>query len=392
MENIDPPDVSASRSPSQEPGASQVPVMPPDFIDIKLVSQQPQQQPRKQQDPPPAGIGFAPVIVDRRKPPSAGHGGEGFSPLVPMQADASQGSDALVPTAEVRAESLSLLGLGASPQSADGEASRSRSPAAADVPMLEKPAREEQLNAAAAGAAAAAASGGGASTVVAPPSAAPAGTGRAVADVTASPAGEANASADAAASTAMTVSAAVSEDLAYVHRGSVLQSYAITGSVLVAASQGARARLRVTDKQGHIATLTANAAVAAENTANSIPPTKEYLCKAGAVQPAGEPPKFLPTLMYRCSSAVKVLPVRVTCRLKSAGNSVIVWAQVIANPQLKQPLSGVSVLVNLPFSPRDEEVSFSLLVGGGDFLEHLSTVVRGSVTYVLVTSCWPSCE
>lgn len=160
----------------------------------------------------------------------------------------------------------------------------------------------------------------------------------------------------------MTVSAAVSEDLAYVHRGSVLQSYAITGSVLVAASHGARARLRVTDRQGHIATSRANAAVAAESTASCIPPTREYLCQAGETQPTGELPKFLPALMYRCSPAVKVLPVRVTCRLRSAGNNVIVSAQVIANPQLKRPLSGVSVLVNLPFTPRNEEVCCLSLV------------------------------
>lgn len=156
------------------------------------------------------------------------------------------------------------------------------------------------------------------------------------------------------ASAPVNASAAVSEDLAYSHRGSVLHSYAITGSVLVAA--GAPARLRVTDPQVHIAKATVNAAVAEENTAVSYPATREYLCKAGAVQQAGAPPKFVPTLLYRCSSAVKVLPVRVNCRLKIAGNSVLVWAQVIANPQLPQPLSGVSVLVNLPFSPRNEEV------------------------------------
>eukprot|EP00903_Cladosiphon_okamuranus_P014075 g13082.t1 len=355
MENIEPPDVSATRCPSHGPGASQVPVTPPDFIDNSLMAQQPQHPPQQSQQPQypaRAGIELSPVIVDRRTPPSAGKGGEG-SPLVPTQADASLGPDVLIPAADVQAGSPSLLGVGASAHSADDEASRSQSPAAAYVPMLEKPAGEAQLRAAAA---AAGASGGGASiAVIAPPSAAPAGTGVAVADVTASPVGEDGASADVAASTAMTVSAAVSEDLAYAHRGSVLQSYAITGSVLVAASPGARARLRVTDRQGHIATSTTNTAVAAENTASSIPPTREYLCKAGAEQPAGEPPKFLPTLMYRCSSAVKVLPVRVTCRLKSAGNSVIVSAQVIVNPQLKQPLSGVSVLVNLPFTPSNEK-------------------------------------
>ncbi|CAM9479490.1 unnamed protein product [Ectocarpus sp. 6 AP-2014] len=151
-----------------------------------------------------------------------------------------------------------------------------------------------------------------------------------------------------------TVSAAVSEDLAYVHRGPDLQSYGITGSVLVAASCGARAQVRVTDKQGHIATATANPNVAEEKPAMAIPSTREYLCKPGAVQHGGAPPRFLPALMYRCSPAVKVLPVRVTCRLRTAGNRVLVWVQVIANPQLPQPLSGVSVLVNLPFSPRDE--------------------------------------
>lgn len=151
------------------------------------------------------------------------------------------------------------------------------------------------------------------------------------------------------------VSVAVSEDLAYVHRGSILQSYAVTGSVLVAASPGTRARVRVTDKHGHIATATGNAAVV-EETATTAP-TREYLCKPRAAQaPGATGPSFLPTVMYRCSPAVKQLPVRVTCRLRLAGSAVLVWVQVIANPQVPQPLSGVSVLVHMPFVPRQEEV------------------------------------
>lgn len=331
-----------------------MPFVQPDFIDNTLMAQPPQKQPvqQQQQNPAPAGIGLATAIVDRRASPSVAHGG-GSSPLVPTQADESLGPDASVPSPEVPAKPPSLLGGVVPPGSERGKASGPPSPAAAGVSMLENPAQEPRFNAAAG------AAGGEASTSGAPPVADPGGAGIATAGLAASPQGEAGASgADEAASATMAVSAAVSEDLAYVHRGSVLQSYAITGSVLVAASHGARARLRVTDRQGHIATSTANAAVAAENTANSIPPTREYMCKPGAAQPAGEPPKFLPTLIYRCSPAVKVLPVRVTCRLRSAGNSVIVSAQVIANPQLKQPLSGVSVLVNLPFTPRNEEVSF----------------------------------
>ena len=151
------------------------------------------------------------------------------------------------------------------------------------------------------------------------------------------------------------VSVAVSEDLAYVHRGSVLQSYAVTGSVLVAASPGTRARVRVTDKHGHIGTATANAAVVEEAANNA--PTREYLCKPRVANAPGvTSPSFLPTVMYRCSPAVKQLPVRVTCRLRMAGSAVLVWVQVIANPQVSQSLSGVSVLVHMPFVPRQEEV------------------------------------
>lgn len=151
------------------------------------------------------------------------------------------------------------------------------------------------------------------------------------------------------------VSVAVSEDLAYVHRGSILQSYAVMGSVLVAASPGTRARIRVTDKHGHIATATGNAAVV-EETATTAP-TREYLCKPRAAQaPGATIPSFLPTVMYRCSPAVKQLPVRVTCRLRLAGSAVLVWVQIIANPQVPQYLSGVSVLVHMPFVPRQEEV------------------------------------
>lgn len=332
-----------------------MPFTKPGIIDIKLIAPQPQKQPvqQQQQDPAHAGLVLAPDLVDRRTSPSVGHGGES-SPRVRTQAGESLGLDALVPSLEVLASSPSVLGGVVSPSSAKGMASGPQSPAASGVSMLGKPAHEARFSAAAEAARAEA------SSSVAPPVADPGGTVVASAGLAASPQGDAAASsADGAASATVAVSAAVSEDLAYVHRSSVLQSYAITGSVLVAASNGARGRLRVTDRQGHIANSTANAAVAAENTANSIPPTREYLCKAGAAQPAGEPPKFLPALMYRCSPAVKVLPVRVTCRLRSAGNSVIVSAQVIANPQLKQPLSGVSVLVNLPFTPRNEEVSVS---------------------------------
>ena len=159
------------------------------------------------------------------------------------------------------------------------------------------------------------------------------------------------------------VSVAVSEDLAYVHRGSILQSYAVTGSVLVAASPGTRARIRVTDKHGHIATATGNAAVV-EETATTAP-TREYLCKPRAAQaPGATNPSFLPTVMYRCSPAVKQLPVRVTCRLRLAGSGVLVWVQIIANPQVPQSLSGVSVLVHMPFVPRQEEVRTLLLYRG----------------------------
>lgn len=149
---------------------------------------------------------------------------------------------------------------------------------------------------------------------------------------------------------------AVSEDLAYIHRGSSLQSYAITGSVLLSAS-GAPLRLRVTDQHGHIATANPNSTYVTAT--SSTPPTRHYSCKAVPAPTRPSDPKFFPAFVYRCSSAVKNLPVRVTCRLRLAGVFVLVWVQVIANPQLSQPLSGVSVLVQLPFSPRQDQVSLS---------------------------------
>lgn len=149
----------------------------------------------------------------------------------------------------------------------------------------------------------------------------------------------------------VSVSLAVSEDLAYSHRGATLQSCAITGSVLVAAS-GTPARLRVTDKHGHIAKVNANAAVAKETAGDAT--TREYLCRTGEGQVGRT--KFSPALMYRCSPVVKELPVRVTCRLRTAGTAVLVWVQVIANPKASRPLEGVSVLVHLPFSPRQDQV------------------------------------
>lgn len=149
-------------------------------------------------------------------------------------------------------------------------------------------------------------------------------------------------------------SVAVSEDLAYVHRGSSLQTYSITGSVLVSVS-GVPLRLQVTDEDGHIATANANPAFA-EEVVGTTPPKREYTCKVGAEQTGLVGAKFLPALMYRCSAAVKVLPVRVTCRLRTAGSAVLVWVQVIANPQNLQLLGGVSVMVHLPFSLRKDEV------------------------------------
>lgn len=167
-------------------------------------------------------------------------------------------------------------------------------------------------------------------------------------------------SGDRNAATPITVSAAMSEDLAYAFRGSTLQSYAITGSVLVAASTGACPRLRVTDEHGHIAKSTVNAVVAEETA--STTPTKEYLWKNPATQPAGATGvKFIPTLMYRCSPAVKELPVRVVCRLRTSEAALFVWAQIIANPNISRPLSGVSVLVHLPFSPLQEQVEHECL-------------------------------
>ena len=169
----------------------------------------------------------------------------------------------------------------------------------------------------------------------------------------------------AASSGVGTPRAAFSEDLAYVHQGSTLQSYAITGSVLVAASES-RAILRLTDRHGHIATATVNPSVATETA--SGPPTREYSCESGSTQALGiARPKYLPAVMYRCSPAVKELPVRVTCRLRTAGTAVFVWAQVVSNPRLVRPLEGVSVMVHLPFACIQEVKNFPSF-----FLVHLT--------------------
>ena len=352
--------------------------------------QQEQQQGQREQQrkhPGLASFGFGPAMVDGRSPPVVGDVGGG-SPSTSSAASPRQAKElpepvaALFPASEARAASPSLLEVEASPR-ARGGVSPSQSPApataaagegagagatagataaaataAADLSLLLAPARDGRFNQVAA-------TGDGTAAAPGEAVAARGNSGGSAAGLDANPEGKGGAGAEVAArasTPAATVSAAVSEDLAYVHRGSVLQSYAITGSVLVAASPGARARLRVTDRDGHIASATSNAAVATENAASSIPPTREYWCKAAgaAAQPAGAPPKFLPTLMYRCSPAVKILPVRVVCRLRSAGNSVLVWAQLIANPQLSQSLSGVSVAVNLPFSPRSDVSVFDL--------------------------------
>lgn len=331
----------------------------------------------------PSGPGFGSLVVDRRPSPAGDRGSS--LPIPPEQASAfateqpagaNLDADKLVPP--------SAMGAGFSPLRSGGESSSEtpdkvsglQAASAVDLSTLTTSSVEGRLNAAV---------GDEPSTVAGPtavveekvdgalnglpggktgipPAAAPQAISPQVdalaAEATGTKAGLQDRNVgDAGAATEpdkATVSAAVSEDLAYVHRGPALQSYAITGSVLVAASCGARAQVRVTDTQGHIATATANPNVVEEKPSIAVPPTREYLCKPGAVQHGGAPPRFLPALMYRCSSAVKVLPVRVTCRLRTAGNRVLAWVQVIANPQLPQPLSGVSVLVNLPFSPRDE--------------------------------------
>lgn len=150
------------------------------------------------------------------------------------------------------------------------------------------------------------------------------------------------------------VSGAVSEDLAYMHRGSSLESYAITGTVLLSAS-GVPTCLRVTDEHGHIAASNPNPRFV-ESTSNGVP-TREYVCKAVPAPNSPADPKFFPAVMYRCSPAVKNIPARVNCQLRLSDVAVLVWVQVIANPQLSKPLSGVSVLVNLPFALKQEQVS-----------------------------------
>ncbi|CAM9585212.1 unnamed protein product [Discosporangium mesarthrocarpum] len=188
----------------------------------------------------------------------------------------------------------------------------------------------------------------------------------------------------------VSVSVAVSEDLVCIYRGAALQSYAVTGLVLVSACE-VPFRLHVLDNKGFIAKVKVNQAFAkelggvsgGEGTSNSsgTPKVHLYLCHAmedlGAsrtqsslkalsegqdmVAASGEgraKPKFLPALMYRCSSLVRQVPVRIQCRFRVAGCTVHLSAQAIANPQLKQPLSSVVVMVNVPVfvSPQKGDV------------------------------------
>lgn len=311
------------------------------------------------------GAGLKSVTVDQRIP-GVDDGGEGDSSssnaqqvTIPATTIAPPNLDASLTASAVGAGSASSPVGGVSSSGASGGAPGLQPPAAAATPGLSRMMTPSKVNTAAAVAGETFTT----STVVGAPSAVLGNDGEAATSPNATPQGDAVVAAGEASSPVV-ISAAVNEDLAYSHRESVLQSYAIRGSVRVAA--GAPAQLRVTDPHGHIANVTANDAVAEENAAVSKPSKREYSCKAGAMQQDGAPPKFVTTLIYRCSPAVKVLPVRVTCRLRSAGNSVLVWAQVIANPQLSQPLSGVSVLVNLPFLPRNEEVRDCTVVEGGN--------------------------
>lgn len=335
-----PPNAVATDIPGYAQNTSKAPLYETSFTAQPSTTQH-QHQPHQQK----TGAGLESVIVDR---PMSGIDGRGGGSLlgnaqqvsIPPAAVAPPNLNVSLASSEVEAEPVGRVSSGSASDGALGLPPPT--PVTSDLSSLMTPVKEGRADA-----------GGETSTVVGAPLAVPGNAGDGTSIPIAAPQGDARGTAGQA-NAPVTVSAAVSEDLAYSHRGSVLQSYAITGSVLVAA--GTPARLRVTDAQGHIASAKANAAVAEENTAVSMPPTREYSCKAGAAQPAGAPPKFVPTLLYRCSPAVQMLPVRVNCRLRKAGNAVLVWAQVIANPQLSQALSGVSVLVNLPFSPRDEEV------------------------------------
>lgn len=145
--------------------------------------------------------------------------------------------------------------------------------------------------------------------------------------------------------------AAVREDLAYVYQGQTLQKYAITGSVRVTTSEN-RVIVRLTDRQGHIAKANANPAVATET--SSTLPMREYSCDMSSQTMGATRPKYLQAVMYRCSPAVRQLPVRVTCHLRTVGGAVLVRAQMIVNPQISVPLEDISALIHLPFSPRIE--------------------------------------
>lgn len=169
------------------------------------------------------------------------------------------------------------------------------------------------------------------------------------------------------ASGARKLLAEVMEDLAYVYRGSTLHTYAITGSVRVTTSEN-HVIVRLTDRQGHIAKLEAIPAVATE--ISSTLPTREYSCDTSSQMMGATRPKYLPAVRYRCSPAVRQLPVRIICHLRTVGGAVVVRAQIIVNPHISVPLEGISALIHLPFlrriEVRNQRAFFVFLVSAAD--------------------------
>ncbi|CAM9728924.1 unnamed protein product [Choristocarpus tenellus] len=165
------------------------------------------------------------------------------------------------------------------------------------------------------------------------------------------------------------VSVAVSEDLVCAYRGAALQSYVVTGQVLVSACE-VSFHLCVRDEAGLISKVKVNPAFAKELTGPTTPKSRLYQCRAVAetMSPSQQRadstqhsedgrarPKFLPTLMYQCAPLAKQVPVRIQCRLSAAGNTVNLSAQAVANPKLSHPLSSVVVLVSVPVFSSSEK-------------------------------------
>jgi hypothetical protein len=156
---------------------------------------------------------------------------------------------------------------------------------------------------------------------------------------------------------------AVSEDMTCVYKGTALESCVIEGRVTVAACSASYI-VALRDAAGHIASSRPNAeflsllqsagtaAGAASGTDASSKDVTSYCCDTAAAALSGSSGhtavRYLNALLYRCSDALRPVPLRVQCRQRVAGCIVRVSVQITANPTLPQPLTGVLVHASIP--------------------------------------------